>query len=154
MGQTYFYHLTESPLSQTLPMLIGKARGAGWRVIVRGPSADLLDDLDKSLWLGAQDSFLPHGRAGGAHDALQPVLLCAPGEAADEEAECLMIVGGADVAPDEVAKRERVCILFDGFDGAALEHARGQWKTLTKAGAVAQYWAQEDGRWTKKAESG
>ena len=36
MGAAYFYHLTAAPLEQTLPMLIGKAQGAGWRVVVRG----------------------------------------------------------------------------------------------------------------------
>lgn len=153
MGTALFYHLTDTPLDATLPMLIGKARGAGWRVIVRGPSAAMLDDLDKALWLGGEDDFLPHGRAGGPHDALQPVLLCAPGEGAGEAGECLMIVGGADVSGDEMSGIERACILFDGHDQAAVAHARSQWKALTGAGIAAQYWAQEDGRWTKKAES-
>ena len=64
-----------------------------------------------------------------------------------------MSVGGAEVTAAEVSAAERVCILFDGHDEGALNHARGQWKTLTKEGCHAQYWAQEDGRWTKKAES-
>ena len=63
-----------------------------------------------------------------------------------------MSVAGADVTAVEVAALERVCILFDGHDGAALDQARGQWKALTDAGCSAQYWAQEGGRWTKKAE--
>ena len=32
MGAAYFYHLTETPLERTLPMLLGKCRDAGWRV--------------------------------------------------------------------------------------------------------------------------
>ena len=36
MGAAYFYHLTRRPLEETLPVLLDKARGAGWRVAVRG----------------------------------------------------------------------------------------------------------------------
>ncbi|MEN8896365.1 MAG: DNA polymerase III subunit chi, partial [Yoonia sp.] len=35
----------------------------------------------------------------------------------------------------------------------AVAHARTQWKALTNAGCEAQYWAQDMGSWTKKAES-
>ncbi len=149
MGAAYFYHLTDSPLEATLPMLIGKARGAGWRVLVRGSDPALLKRLDDVLWQGPDDGFLPHGMAGGPHDADQPVLL---GDVPSEGFACVMSVGGADVSADEVTAVERVCILFDGHDGAALEHARGQWKALTDAGCAAQYWAQDGGRWIKKAE--
>ncbi len=149
MGAAYFYHLTDSPLEATLPMLISKARGAGWRVLVRGSDPALLKRLDDVLWQGPDDGFLPHGMAGGPHDADQPVLL---GDVPSDGFACVMSVGGADVSADEVTAVERVCILFDGHDGAALKHARGQWKALTDAGCAAQYWAQDGGRWIKKAE--
>ncbi len=149
MGAAFFYHLTDSPLEATLPMLIGKARGAGWRVLVRGRDAALLKRLDDVLWQGPEDGFVPHGMVGGPHDADQPVLL---GDGHSEGFACVMSVGGADVSPDEVSALERVCILFDGHDGDALQQARGQWKALTEAGCAAQYWAQEGGRWVMKAE--
>lgn len=150
MGAAFFYHLTESPLEATLPMLIGKARGAGWRVLVRGRDAALLARLDDVQWQRPEDGFLPHGMAGGPHDAAQPVLL--GDDVPSAGFGCVMSVGGADVAADEVNALERTCILFDGHDTAALDLARSQWKALTEAGCSAQYWAQEDGRWTKKAE--
>ncbi len=150
MGAAFFYHLTESPLEATLPMLIGKARGAGWRVLVRGRDAALLARLDDVLWQRPEDGFLPHGMAGGPHDAAQPVLL--GDDVPSAGFGCVMSVGGADVAADEVNALERTCILFDGHDTAALDLARSQWKALTEAGCSAQYWAQEEGRWTKKAE--
>lgn len=149
MGAAFFYHLTDSPLEATLPMLVGKARGEGWRILVRGSDETLIKRLDDVLWQGPEDGFLPHGIVGGPHDADQPVVL---GNAPSTGFDCLMAVGGADVSADEVAALERTCILFDGHDGAALDRARGQWKALTDAGCTAQYWAQEDGRWTKKAE--
>lgn len=150
MGAVYFYHLTRSPLEVTLPMLLGKALNAGWRVAVRGTSAERLDWLDQKLWL--DDGFLPHGRAGGEFDADQPVLLTTESAPAND-AVCVMAIDGAQVAADEVAALERVCVLFDGNDGAALEVARAQWRDLTGAGCAAQYWSQEGGGWEKKAES-
>lgn len=151
MGAAYFYHLTETPLETTLPTLLGKARDAGWRVLVRGRDPVLLERLDQVLWAGPDDGFLPHGLEGGPHDADQPILL---GRGASDGFDCIMSVAGADVTPSEVGLLERVCILFDGADGDAVAHARTQWKALTDAGCQAQYWAQEGGRWTKKAESG
>ena len=146
MGAAFFYHLTRQPLEVTLPMLLGKARGAGWRVAVRGRDAGRLDWLDQRLWQGAEEDFLPHGLAGGPHDALQPILLTAG--AAGNDPQCLMAIDGAEVTP------ERVCVLFDGNDPEALDMARGQWKRLTGAGCAAQYWSEESGRWEKKAEKG
>jgi len=151
MGAAYFYHLTRRPLEATLPMLLDKARGAGWRVAVRGVAAARLEWLDERLWLGPEDGFLPHGLAGGDHDADQPILLTT-GVDMPNGAQCLMTIDGAPVTPDEVGALDRVCVLFDGNDAAALDTARGQWKTLTGAGCPAQYWSEESGRWEKKAE--
>lgn len=152
MGAAYFYHLTQKPLEATLPMLLGKALGAGWRVAVRGTEAARMDWLDQKLWLGPEEGFLPHGLAGGPHDAAQPVLLTVAHKAANDP-QCLMTVDGAEVTPDEVQRLERVCILFDGNDPAAVDMARGQWRSLTGAGCSAQYWSEESGRWEKKAEA-
>jgi DNA polymerase III subunit chi len=152
MGEAYFYHMTHTPLEATLPVLLAKSLGAGWRVALRGREPARLDWLDQRLWLGAEDGFLPHGRAGGPHDADQPVLLTEGREAANG-ATCIVSVDGAEVDADEVAAMARVMILFDGNDPAAVEHARGQWRALTGAGAKAKYWSQEAGRWEMKAES-
>lgn len=151
MGAAYFYHLTRGPVEVTLPMLLGKAMGAGWRVAVRGRDAARMEWLDEKLWLGPEDGFLPHGLAGKPHEADQPILLTT-GQSLPNGASCLMSVDGADVAADEVTALDRVCVLFDGNDPAALDVARGQWKALTDAGCSAQYWSEESGRWEKKAE--
>tara|TARA_R110002124_G_scaffold268972_1_gene436750 strand:+ start:114 stop:572 length:459 start_codon:yes stop_codon:yes gene_type:complete len=152
MGVAYFYHLTQRPLVETLNMLLGKARGAGWRVVIRGTDADLLAQMDVALWRGAENSFLPHGMAGGAHDVDQPILLTTSMDKVNG-ATCVFSIHGANVSPDEVAALDRVCILFDGLDEAALNAARGQWVTLKTAGVGAQYWSEESGRWEKKAET-
>jgi DNA polymerase-3 subunit chi len=153
MGAVYFYHLTRSPLEATLPVLLDKALAAGWTVAVRGRSEERIDWLDQKLWLGPEERFLPHGRAGGPHDADQPVLLTTSSEAANAPT-CVMAVDGATLAAEEVAGLERACVLFDGNDPTAVDAAREQWRTLTGAGCAAQYWSQEGGGWEKKAESG
>lgn len=152
MGAAYFYHLTQTPLEQTLPSLLEKCRGAGWRVAVRGTDAARLDWLDEKLWLAGDGAFLPHGRAGGPHDADQPILLTDGADAANDP-QCVMSIDGADISDAEVAALERVCILFDGNDDAALTKARGQWKALKDAGCSAQYWSQKSGSWKKEAET-
>ncbi|MCF6443440.1 DNA polymerase III subunit chi [Nereida sp. MMG025] len=149
MGAVYFYHLTRRPLEATLPMLLEKAVGAGWRCVVRGTDRTALSRLDEALWTFGKDSFLPHALDGGPHDAEQPILLTDQ----SQMAQCVMSVHGAAVSADDINASERTCILFDGNDPDALQHARGQWKSLTGAGVSAQYWSEESGRWEKKAET-
>lgn len=151
MGAAYFYHLTRGSLEETLPVLLGKARQAGWRIAVRGTDPQHLAWLDERLWQGPEDAFLPHGLAGGPHDADQPILLTTSAQATNN-ATCVMAVVGAVVSSEEVKTLDRVCILFDGTDPEAVQHARTQWKSLTDAGCSAQYWSEESGRWEKKAE--
>lgn len=148
MGVVMFYHLTRSGVAETAATLLTRARGAGWRVMLRGSDPARLEALDAQLWL-PDDSFLPHGLAGGAYDADQPVLL-GLGPIANA-AQALMAVDGAEVSPEEAGGLERVWILFDGNDEAALARARGQWKQVSGAGLAAQYWSEESGRWEKKA---
>lgn len=152
MGAAYFYHLTRRPLAETLMMLLGKSLENGWRVAIRGTDRAGLEALDQALWLGPEEGFLPHGLAGGAYDADQPVLLTEQMEAANAP-HCVMSVAGAEVTAAEVAALDRVCVLFDGNDEQALGRARAQWKALKEAGASAQYWSEESGRWEKKAET-
>ncbi len=153
MGAAYFYHLTRRPLVDTLRMLVDRSLANGWRVAVRGQDMQALAALDRALWMGPEEGFLPHGLAGGAHDADQPVLLTAQVDAPNAP-QCLMAVHGADVSATEVGAFDRVCILFDGTDDAAVQHARIQWKALADAGAAAKYWSEESGSWEMKAETG
>lgn len=152
MGAVYFYHLTRSPVEAAVAMLVGRALGAGWRVAVRLRDPARAEWLDAKLWQGEAAGFLAHGLAGGAHDDLQQVLLTTG--ALPAGVACLMALDAAEVTPDEARLAERVCILFDGTDDAAVQEARGQWKGLTGAGLAAHYWSEESGRWQKKAEAG
>jgi DNA polymerase-3 subunit chi len=145
-----FYHVTQSPVEEVVASLLPRALAQGWKVELRGTDAERMDWLDQRLWLGGDESFLPHGLAGGPHDALQPVLLTVRPAAAGRDA--IMTVDGAEVTPAEVGSVQRVWIQFDGRDDRAVARARDQWKALTGGGVSAQYWSEESGRWEKKAE--
>lgn len=150
MGIAMFYHLTHSTAEDTLRMLLGRAMGMGWRVMVRGTDPAALAHLDAALWQDPDDSFLPHGVEGGPHDAEQPVLI---GRGAIANAASgLFLIDSAGVTVAEAQALERVWLLFDAANPDTLAAARGQWKTLTDAGVHAQYWSEESGRWEKKSE--
>ncbi len=150
MGTAMFYHLTRSSPEDTVTALLGRAVGMGWRIMIRGSDAARLDRLDARLWLHPENSFLPHGRAGGAHDATQPVLL---GDGPiTNDATAMMLLDGAEVSLPEARSLTRIWLIFDGQDEAALAAARVQWKSLTDAGVAAQYWSEETGKWQMKAD--
>lgn len=145
-----FYHLTRSTPAETMATILPRALSAGWRVMLRGTDQAALAALDLALWTQSDDGFLPHGLAGGPQDADQPILL---GQGAiANAAQGLMLIDGAETTPEEAAPLQRVWVLFDGADDAALSRARKLWTTLTTAGLAAQYWSEESGRWEKKTE--
>lgn len=147
-----FFHLMQSAPADTLSINAPRALGQGWRVLVRGTDRETLERLDAALWTkGGDDSFLPHGLAGGNYDADQPILL-STGDPVNG-AKVLALIDGAGATDAEIVSMERVWVLFDGNDSARLQAARLQWKSMTASGHAAQYWSEESGRWEKKAES-
>lgn len=151
MPGVLFYQLASTPLETLVSTLATRALAQGWRIEARGTDRVRMQALDAALWLGPQDSFLPHGLAGGAMDARHPLLLThGPGPAANAP-HALLALDGAEVEPAEAAALERVWVIFDGADPAALECARAQWRRLA-TDLPAQYWLDEAGRWVKKAE--
>lgn len=152
MAVARFYHLTRDPPEALLPLLIGKARETGLTVALRGTARERMEALDLRLWAG--EGFLPHGLAGGAHDARQPCLLvwdAAPAPDLPNRPGCLIALDGAEVGVDEARALERLCVVFDGQDEAAVARARDQWRTLTGGGVEAEYWSRDEGRWACKA---
>ena len=57
---------------------------------------------------------------------------------------------GAEIG--ETAGYERIVIVFDGRDAAAVARAREQWQAVKATGCEATYWQQSpEGRWEKRA---
>lgn len=151
MPLVMFYHLMRGTVEDTAAVLLPRALARGWRAMLRGTDEGRLDRLDLRLWTVPEDGFLPHGREGGPRDADQPVLLGTG--AAVNGAQALLLVDGAVASLDEARAMERVWLLFEAADPAAVEAARGEWRRLTGAGIAAQYWDDESGRWQMKTET-
>lgn len=152
MAEVLFYHLTASPLEATLPGLLEKCLERGWRVLVRCGSETGLAALDAALWTYRDDAFLPHGTESAGSAERQPILLSL-GTGNPNAADVLMLVDGARGRPEEMRDFVRTCLLFDGGDARALEAAREDWRAVAAAGVPATYWAQDQGRWVRKATS-
>lgn len=145
-----FYHLTRRGLDETLRMILGRAVEQGWRVMLRATDTALLAQLDDRLWQEPEDGFLPHGLEGAGDASQQPVLL---GQGAIlNDARGLMLLSGARATEDEARSLERIWVIFDGADAAAVETARAQWREVTGWGLAAQYWSDEGGAWAKKLD--
>ena len=155
MSDVRFYRLTETRLERALAMMLAMAAERGWRSLVRAPTPALIADLDARLWQGADTPFLPHGLATEPHAARQPVLLTTDPDGNPNAADALFLIDSMGVQPKDLSSFTRVSVLFDGHDDAALATARSQWRTVSAAGLVAAFWAQEPGgRWVMKARSG
>ncbi len=151
MTEVRFYHLTQSPLEQTLPGLLAKSLQRGWKVVVQGGNEARLRFLDTHLWTSPEDSFLPHGLEGDG--AAQPIWLTL-GEENPNDAGVLMLIDGAQAKPGRMKAFDLVTLFFDGGDPDAVAQARENWKAVTEADIAAVYWAQENGAWVQKAKSG
>lgn len=152
MGEVKFFHLTQRSLAEAARPLLTQSLGLGWKVMVRGQNVAVLRGLDEALWREPADGFLPHGLAGGPHDAHQPVLLGSG--AATNGADALILLSGEKVDPAEAGQMHRVWYLFEDADYDQMALARVEWKAVVAAGLVAEYWSDASGKWEKKAQSG
>jgi DNA polymerase III subunit chi len=145
-----FYHLTRSTEGDLIHTLLTRALAQGWRVMLRGTDDANLARLDTRLWTTPEDGFLPHGLAGGAHDADQPVLL-GQGQAVNG-AQGVILIDGAVASMDEARTLSRLWVIFNGADDDAVTQARALWRTLTDGGIDAEYWSEDSGKWVRTAE--
>jgi DNA polymerase III subunit chi len=140
-----FYQLGSGSPDSIIASLAGKLLDDGQRLLIVAGDESLLSRLDRQLWDQGAASFLPHGLAGGADDAAQPVLLSV-GTDAPNLARNILIADGewreAALAYDRA---------FYLFDASTLDGARLAWKLLAgRDGVERHYWANEDGKWVKK----
>lgn len=150
-GALWVYQLSGVRLEAALPALLERVRAKGWRAVVRCGSPERAADLDRLLWIYRDDSFLPHGIAGGDAPEAQPIYLTA-GTERPNAAEMLFLVDGAEAAPEEIRGYARCALIFDGGQPDALQRARAAWRAATTAGLAAVYYAEGPGGWEKKAE--
>ena len=150
MAEVLFYHLERAALEDVLPGLLEKTRERGWKALVRAGSDERVAALDAHLWSYREESFLAHALDRDPHPAEQPILLTShPGN--PNGAQVLFFVDGAqaeDWTGGEVNNAERIVLIFDGRDAAAVDAAREQWKRASAGGHKVTYWQQDEaGRW-------
>ncbi|MBW4330920.1 DNA polymerase III subunit chi [Stakelama sp. CBK3Z-3] len=142
-----FYHLTLSPVDRVLPRIAEKVLQTGERLLVVAAEPDRREALDKLLWSYSHVSFLPHARAGGAHDAQQPVLIAETVKAPN---------GATNIAIADNVWREgalQFARVFHFFDADNIAAARDAWKSLAgREDIERRYWQQtESGGWKQAA---
>src|SRR6476659_6372180 len=144
--QVDFYQLASAPAEQVIASIAGKILEGDGRLLIVAEDEALLARLDRILWDQGGASFLPHGIAGGADDARQPILLSTSPDAPNQARNMLIADGQWR---DAALSYDRSFYLFDS---STLEAARLAWKLLAgRDGVDRRYWAQTDGRWKQQA---
>jgi len=144
-----FYHLQRTTLTEALPRLLEKAVAAGFRILLKVPSAAEAERLALVLWTYGEGSFLPHGTAKDGYESEQPIFLTEE-DRIPNGADLLCQVGGAEFQSLDPFKR--AVDLFDGNDPDQLAAARSRWKRYKDGGHVVSYWQQKpNGGWDRKA---
>ena len=144
--QVDFYQLAGTPAEQVIATLAEKILDGDGRLLIVAEDEAQLARLDRILWDQGSASFLPHGVAGGADDARQPILLSSSPDAPNQARNMLIADG----------QWREAALTYDRsfylFDSDTLEGARLAWKLLAgREGVERRYWAREGGRWVKKA---
>jgi DNA polymerase III subunit chi len=126
-----------------LPAIAERVLGGGARLLVVSDDSDQLDRIDTALWTHKADSFLPHAKAGGEGEALQPILLSGAFEAGNAARNVALADGQWR---DEALTFERAFYLFNPD---TIDAARAAWRALAdREETERHYWKQdEEGKW-------
>ena len=141
-----FYQLGAVPAESVIAALGLKLIEEQQRLLVVAADEAWLARLDRMLWDEGATSFIPHALAGGSDDTAQPILL-SQGSDAPNLARNLLIADGE--WREAALGYDRAFFLFDE---GKLEPARLAWKLLAgRDGVERHYWANDGGKWVKKA---
>ena len=140
-----FYLLGRTALEDVVASIAGKLLGEDQRLLVVAADEALLGRLDRMLWDQGSTSFMPHGVAGGADDARQPVLLSTSVDAPNLARNILIADG----------EWREAALTFDRafhlFDSSRIEESRLAWKLLAgREGVERRHWQQDEtGKWKR-----
>ena len=141
-----FYQLESAPVERVAASLCEKVLAEGSRLLILAEDQPFLARLDRQLWDQGPTSFLPHGLAGGADDARQPILLSTTPDAPNG-ARNLLIADGQ--WREAALGYERTFYLF-GPD--ALQAAREAWRSLAgREGITRRHWVHGSSGWVQKS---
>ena len=144
--QLDFYQLAGVAPEPVIASLAEKVVAADGRLLIVAEDEPYLARLDRFLWGQSETQFLPHGLAGGADDARQPVLLSTSPDAPNQARNMLIADG---IWREAALTYDRSFYLFDS---GTLDGARLAWKQLAgREGVERRYWARQDGKWVRKS---
>ncbi|HEY7807051.1 MAG TPA: DNA polymerase III subunit chi [Croceibacterium sp.] len=144
--QLDFWQLSRDPVERVVALIAERTRGGGEKLLVVSEDESQRAAVSRALWEGKPEAFLTNGEADAPHAERQPILLSAT-SAAVNGARYLVIADGTWREGAETF--ERVFLLFGD---AGTETARGTWRQFDGREDVERsYYAQENGKWVKKA---
>ena len=145
-----FWLLSRDPAERVVAMIAERVLADGGRALVVSGDASRREAISQALWEGKAEAFLANGQAGGAHDALQPILIgdsCTT--APNGAAACILADGLWRTEALEGDRFERVFLLFGEEERDA---ARSAWREVSaKDGLERSFYEQQGGRWVKVA---
>ncbi|PNU05114.1 DNA polymerase III subunit chi [Novosphingobium guangzhouense] len=145
--QVMFYELSRDPAHAVVPLLARRIVEMDGRVLVVSADDQQRGRISAALWAHRPDGFLANGQMGEGDEERQPILLSDIPDPLNG-ARFLVIADGVWCEGEEPFERT-----FYLFDDETRVQARQVWRDLRgREGVKKEYWAQEDGRWAKKAE--
>lgn len=147
MQRVDFYKLTRDPAEKILPVLAMRLLDQGGRLLIVAASAMLRQEIGAALWSHQPASFLPHGAAGSADEAMEPILIAGAWQLpAVNNARNVAIADGE--WHQDALQFDRAFLLFDDSN---IDQARATWRNLaTLDGVERHFWQQNDqGKWSE-----
>jgi DNA polymerase-3 subunit chi len=138
-----FWQLSRDPVERVVALIAERTRGAGEKLLVVAGDDAQRAAMSAALWEAKPTAFLANGET---HLERQPILLS--GECAAANGARYAVLADGEWR-DEAEGFERVFLLFGE---AGLTAARALWRKFDGRDDVERsYFAQEDGKWVKKA---
>ena len=127
-------------------LIAERTRGSGEKLLVVAEDEAKRAAISRALWETRPESFLANGEAAAPHAERQPILLS---EACDPVNGARYAVLADGTWREQAEQFERAFLLFGE---AGIEAARATWRQFDGREDVERsYYAQEDGKWVKKA---
>ncbi len=144
--QLDFWQYSQGPVERIVTLIAERARAGSERLLVVDADAERRETTASALWEAKPEAFLASGQASEPHAARQPILLSDKCEAPNG-ARFAILADGQWRAEGEGF--ERTILLFGE---SQIEAARAVWRRFDDREDVTRgYFAQEAGKWVKKA---
>ncbi len=144
--QLDFWQFSQGPVERIVALIAERALAGDRRLVVVDRDTERRGMIARALWEASPEAFLANGEASEAHAERQPIVLAADCQAPNGARFAVL----ADGEWREAGERFDRTILL--FGEAQVEAARGVWRQFDARDDVTRgYFAQEDGKWVKKA---